>query len=125
MKNSDIVGMTDALMARTERVFPFCKQWTLSEWCVALSSEAGELSQIAQRLACGREVPKLKARIAEECADIIAYTLQIAQEWDVDITLAFWEKFRVISGRVQDEEGMRQHQEAGSPYGLAEGSQTE
>ena len=97
--------MTDAasLAALTDRLIAFrdARDWrqfhSLKDLILSLNLEAAELLELAQwRPEAGFEAdagsPATRARIAEECADVLIYLLLIAERTGIDLLRAAAEK---------------------------------
>ena len=92
-----------SLEALTQRLIAFrdARNWrqfhSLKDLIVSLNLEAGELLELTQwksedafeREAAGSEV---RARLAEECADVLVYLLLIAERTGIDLPAAAAEK---------------------------------
>ncbi len=91
----------------TEQLVAFrdARDWaqfhTLKNLLLSLSLEAAELLELAQwktdaeldaQLAAGDE--QLRARLEEECADVLLYLLLIAEKADIDLAAAAAHKIR-------------------------------
>ncbi len=98
---SDDHAPSPTLAALTERLVAFrdARDWaqfhTLKNLLLSLSLEAAELLELAQwktdaeldaLLAAGEE--KLRARLEEECADVLLYLLLIAEKAGIDLAAA-------------------------------------
>jgi NTP pyrophosphatase (non-canonical NTP hydrolase) len=96
MNNEQQLSLTRRLInfrdERSWRQFHSVKELILS-----LNLEAGELLELTQ-WQNGEQFeetigdPEVKSRLAEECADVLAYLLLIAERADFDIVLAAHEK---------------------------------
>lgn len=95
-------------MARCLRWHPRgINSWSLSDWCVALSGEVGELCNVVKKLNRSRDGlignketdSELQSNIAKEIADVYLYLDLLSQAAGVDLSAAIRDKFNEVSVR--------------------------
>jgi NTP pyrophosphatase (non-canonical NTP hydrolase) len=89
--------------------FPDDNAWTGADWSNAMCGEAGEAANVVKKLrrletgaAPGPDDPpadELRAMLADEIADVIAYTFLLAEHYGVDVAAATAAKFNRVSAR--------------------------
>lgn len=93
---SELAALTTALRAfRDER--DWAQFHSLGQLIVSLNLEAAELLELTQwkseaEVAALSAHPKGRARLAEECADVLLYLLLLADRAGIDLVQAGWEK---------------------------------
>ena len=81
--------------------FPDGSDWTLSDWCTALTGELGEAANIIKKIRRGDvELVDVRAKLADEFADIQTYLDILAFQANIDLGKAVIHKFNRVSARV-------------------------
>lgn len=103
-KSSDLTfkQFQEISRARSAVIFPQCKNWTLSDWGVALAGEVGELCNFIKKINRGVDyVQKLQYYGAahKELADVQAYVALMAIALEADLEGITVNKFNEVSKR--------------------------
>jgi NTP pyrophosphatase (non-canonical NTP hydrolase) len=83
------------------------ESWSLSDWCVAVVGEVGELCNVVKKmnrardgLVGNKETPEeLRAMLLKEFADVVIYLDLLAQREKINIADAVRAKFNEVSER--------------------------
>lgn len=82
--------------------------WTGADWSNAMCGEAGEVANVVKKLrrcetrtssSIDPPLDELVAMLAHEIADVILYTLLVADHYGIDVEVAIVEKFNLVSAR--------------------------
>ena len=93
-----LIEMRDALINRSEDMFPQAREFDNLYWAAALCGEAGEVANLIKKShRDGHELDKKE--VGKELADTLAYIIFLADQLDIDLTSAFVQKYNEISIR--------------------------
>ncbi len=90
-----------ANVARCEGSFHPIKEWSPSDWGNALAGEVGKACNKIKKLRRGENIPVRE--VADELADVVAYTDLLAARMGIDLGRAVRRKFNEVSERVSSE----------------------
>lgn len=87
-------------MDRCDRYFQTCKDWTISDWLMAITGELGELANVLKKIRRGDfTVEDKRGEIAKEIADVNIYLDLLSAKLGIDLGKAIREKFNEVSDR--------------------------
>lgn len=85
---------------RCEEYFQSCKDWTISDWLMAITGELGELANVLKKIRRGDfTVEDKREELAKEIADVNIYLDLLAAKLNIDLGKAVREKFNEVSDR--------------------------
>lgn len=80
---------------------PDGSDWSLAEWCNAITGELGEAANIIKKIRRGdMSLDEAREALAEEFADVVTYLDITAMRAGVDLGEAVKKKFNKVSERV-------------------------
>lgn len=80
---------------------PDGSDWSLAEWCNAVTGELGELANVLKKVQRGDlTLDEARQQIADECADVVTYLDILAFRAGVDLGDATRRKWNRVSERV-------------------------
>lgn len=107
MSNLDFATLREANTTRKARWHAGADVWSLADWSNAMCGEAGETANVVKKirrhetgLGTSHNTPELdalRADLADEMADVVAYLDILASEADIDLGAAVQSKFNRIS----------------------------
>lgn len=86
-------------VARQREHFKGCRDWTLSDWALAMVGEAGEACNVVKKLNRNDGTGTPEA-VVEELADVIIYADILAAKLGQDLGEAVRRKFNLVSERI-------------------------
>ncbi len=106
--------------------FPGDDGWTGADWANAMQGEAGEAGNVVKKLRRietgmtatarpGDSLAELRAQLADEIGDVVAYLDLLAQFYGLDMANCVASKFN----RVSEREGLPEHVAAPSDMAVA------
>lgn len=85
---------------RCNRVFHPLEAWSLTDWGNALGGEVGEAQNILKKIRRGDfDLEAARRPLADELADVIAYTDLLAARAKIDLGAAVVRKFNEVSAK--------------------------
>jgi NTP pyrophosphatase (non-canonical NTP hydrolase) len=75
-----------------------CLDWSATDWACALAGEVGEACNLVKKRRRGDSIdPK---EIGKELADVVCYTILLANHIGIDLEQSLIEKFNDVSNRI-------------------------
>ena len=82
---------------RCQDVFPECREWSESDWAIALVGEVGEACNLVKKRNRGQKIdPEI---VADEIADAVIYADLLCEKLGVSLEAAIIRKFNEVSKR--------------------------
>lgn len=76
--------------------------WSLGEWCTAVTGELGEAANIIKKVKRGDlSLDEARQSLADEFADVVTYLDILANQCGIDLGKATMAKFNQVSKRVK------------------------
>ena len=94
----DFDDLRKANSRRDQESYPFCDEWTLSDWGVALAGEVGEACNLIKKMRRGDHIPS--ELIMNEIADVIIYADLLAISLGESLQDAVIRKFNDTSNII-------------------------
>jgi Predicted pyrophosphatase len=86
----------------TAHTKPDGSDWSLNDWCTAVTGELGELANLLKKVRRGDlSLEDARETIGKELADIQIYLDLLAKQCGVDLGAAVIDKFNEVSDRVE------------------------
>ena len=96
MNELKLSDLRKANVKRCRKVFPECKDWTLSDWGCAIAGEVGEACNAIKKLRRGDGNAQA---IIDELGDVIVYVDLILANLGESMSKAVVNKFNIVSDR--------------------------
>ncbi len=91
--------LREANARRNQDAFPTCRDWSATDWVLAITGEVGELANLVKKQKRDGMTVERQQEIAKELADVVLYADLLADHLGVDLGAVVALKFNEVSVR--------------------------